>query len=81
VRGPAAGALKRARRVAVAIRAWKYDYDRFHGLYLEWLVIPAKSAAMTRPMPLIVIIAALGSITATALLTWVLWRLNRPDGE
>lgn len=32
-------------------------------------------------MPTIVIVAALGSILATALLTWVLWRMNRPGGD
>jgi hypothetical protein len=32
-------------------------------------------------MPLWIIAAALGSIAATALLTWVLWRMNLPERE
>jgi hypothetical protein len=32
-------------------------------------------------MPLLVVLAALGSIVATAALTWVLWRLNKPPNE
>jgi hypothetical protein len=32
-------------------------------------------------MPSIVIIAGIGSIAATALLTWALWRMNKPEPQ